>query len=91
MNEPSNFAASNILQCPKNSLANSVRTCFTCKLNKTLIINFLVFAASLNFKDSLEAATLCMIGVQGEHGEYRHYDVHSLYGNLFTSCSAVLN
>lgn len=60
MNEPSNFAASNILQCPKNSLANSV--------------------PSLNFKDSLEAATLCMIGVQGEHGEYRHYDVHSLFG-----------
>ncbi|XP_076463033.1 putative maltase-glucoamylase 2 [Babylonia areolata] len=24
--------------------------------------------------------TLCMNGVQGQHDEYRHYDVHSLYG-----------
>ncbi len=24
--------------------------------------------------------TLCMTGVQGENDEFKHYDVHSLYG-----------
>ncbi|CAG2117372.1 unnamed protein product, partial [Medioppia subpectinata] len=30
--------------------------------------------------DRLSRSTLCMIGVQGESGQYKHYDVHSLYG-----------
>nr|KAG5709612.1 hypothetical protein BaRGS_001662 [Batillaria attramentaria] len=33
-----------------------------------------------NNKVSISQKTLCMNGVQGEQGEYRHYDVHSLYG-----------
>ena len=24
--------------------------------------------------------TICMVGVQGENDEYKHYDVHNLYG-----------
>ncbi|KAK7501086.1 hypothetical protein BaRGS_00007571 [Batillaria attramentaria] len=31
-------------------------------------------------KKLISDKTLCMNGVQGEQGEYRHYDVHSLYG-----------
>nr|KAG5714021.1 hypothetical protein BaRGS_020349 [Batillaria attramentaria] len=31
-------------------------------------------------KVKLSDKTLCMVGVQGESGEYRHYDVHNLYG-----------
>ncbi|CAG2179136.1 unnamed protein product [Oppiella nova] len=30
--------------------------------------------------DRLSRGSLCMIGVQGNSGEYKHYDVHSLYG-----------
>ncbi|CAG2179166.1 unnamed protein product, partial [Oppiella nova] len=30
--------------------------------------------------NQLSASTLCMVTEQGEKGEYRHYDVHSLYG-----------
>jgi hypothetical protein len=29
----------------------------------------------------LSDKTLCMIAVQGEDKQYRHYDVHSLYGH----------
>jgi hypothetical protein len=28
----------------------------------------------------LSNRTLCMTGVQGENDEFKHYDVHSLYG-----------
>jgi len=30
--------------------------------------------------NKLSDKTLCMNGVQGENGEYRHFDVHNLYG-----------
>lgn len=30
--------------------------------------------------DHIDQKTLCMNTVQGEQNEYRHYDVHSLYG-----------
>ncbi|CAG2173372.1 unnamed protein product, partial [Oppiella nova] len=30
--------------------------------------------------NQLSASTLCMVAIQGEKGEYKHYDVHSLYG-----------
>ena len=33
-----------------------------------------------NEKKPLPDKTLCMNGVQGDQGQYRHYDVHSLYG-----------
>ena len=33
-----------------------------------------------NVKKPLPDKTLCMNGVQGDQGQYRHYDVHSLYG-----------
>jgi maltase-glucoamylase len=28
----------------------------------------------------LSVSTVCMIAVQGDSDQYRHYDVHSLYG-----------
>ncbi|KAL8616023.1 hypothetical protein ACOMHN_014985 [Nucella lapillus] len=33
-----------------------------------------------NDRQLLSSKTLCMNGVQGDQGEYRHYDVHNLYG-----------
>ena len=30
--------------------------------------------------NKLSDKTLCMNGVQGENGQYRHFDVHNLYG-----------
>ncbi|XP_014665020.1 PREDICTED: sucrase-isomaltase, intestinal-like, partial [Priapulus caudatus] len=30
--------------------------------------------------DRLSVKTLCMVGEQGDAAEYKHYDVHSLYG-----------
>lgn len=30
--------------------------------------------------NKLSDKTLCMTAVQGEHGEYIHFDVHNLYG-----------
>ena len=28
----------------------------------------------------LSVSTICMTAVQGDNDQYRHYDVHSLYG-----------
>jgi len=42
-----------------------------------LILNIVAVIFSNN---QLSASTLCMVTEQGEKGEYRHYDVHSMYG-----------
>ena len=34
----------------------------------------------------LSDKTLCMVGEQGD-GEYKHYDVHSLYGASQVACT----
>ena len=34
----------------------------------------------MKFTEPLNAKTICMDALQGEKGEYRHFDVHSLYG-----------
>lgn len=31
-------------------------------------------------KTMISQKTLCMVGLQGDQGQYRHYDVHNLYG-----------
>lgn len=33
-----------------------------------------------SFEGRLSDKSICMISRQGKDGEYRHYDVHSLYG-----------
>ncbi len=34
----------------------------------------------MKFSEPINTKTICMSAVQGEQGELRHYDVHSLYG-----------
>lgn len=49
----------------------------------SLLFPVTVAAYAYDSKDKqalLSDKTLCMNAVQGERGEFRHYDVHSLYG-----------
>lgn len=34
----------------------------------------------MKLDEQIGVKTICMSAIQGEHGEFRHYDVHSLYG-----------
>ena len=38
-------------------------------------------------KERLSGKTLCLAGVHGNATQYRHYDVHSLYGYFQTKTS----
>lgn len=35
-----------------------------------------------DFKARMSDKTICMIGLQGQNDEYKHYDVHNLYGHV---------
>ncbi|CAG2168009.1 unnamed protein product [Oppiella nova] len=67
MNEPITFDSGEgyNIQCPHNQYDN---------------IPIEIKAQWVHGSDRLSRSTLCMIGVQGESGQFKHYDVHSLYG-----------
>ncbi|XP_076463036.1 putative maltase-glucoamylase 2 [Babylonia areolata] len=83
MNEPSNFGTNE--QKPWN-WPEDARPYWSlqCGNNRWDEPNYRPLAAHLyDTKDKrkrISDKTLCMNGVQGQHNEYRHYDVHSLYG-----------
>ncbi|CAG2168008.1 unnamed protein product, partial [Oppiella nova] len=52
----------------------------TCPHNQYDNIPIEIKAYWVHNMDRLSRGSLCMIGVQGNSGEYKHYDVHSLYG-----------
>ena len=62
-----------IMLCPDCDISDSdlVWQCFTDAAY--------MYDSETNVK-KISDKTLCMNGVQGEQGQYRHYDVHSLYG-----------
>ena len=82
MNEPSNFDETSWYKCPADKYAISYRKCFLL-LGKAVFVYLLflpTWAAQMKFGERINTKTVCMNAVQGEHGEFRHYDVHSLYG-----------
>ena len=52
----------------------------TCNMNATLTADYCITLAEMKFHERLSTMTICMNTVQGEKGEFRHFDVHSLYG-----------
>ncbi|CAG2183189.1 unnamed protein product, partial [Oppiella nova] len=58
-----------------NEPSNFEALCPKNKLDYPPIRSSVIFS-----NNQLSARTLCMVTEQGEKGEYRHYDVHSMYG-----------
>ncbi len=80
MNEPANFDTNK--EKPWNWPANKTNWNLFCN-NKDKLDNppYLPLIATLHGSDvKVSDKTMCMIGVQGESDEFRHYDVHNLYG-----------
>ena len=78
MNEPANFPT-DYLKCPEDEF-NGVHMCKCVRGNDDLIQIRFDSLDQQGFNEPLTAKTICMDAVQGEKHEYRHYDVHSLYG-----------
>lgn len=79
MNEPSNFD-SDILKCPNDEFNPKLCKCPVSSAFEIIAYHLESSLAKLGFPDGFSSKTICMNAVQGEHEEYRHYDVHPLYG-----------
>nr|XP_045599911.1 maltase-glucoamylase, intestinal-like [Procambarus clarkii] len=79
MNEPANFGTNE--RQPWNWLEGSLPWSLTCP-NSTWDDPPYVTAAVTAWGQGkrLSEKTVCMVGLQGERRELRHYDVHNLYG-----------
>ena len=79
MNEPANFDTN--AEKPWNWPANKPAWNLICPDNEYDNPPYLPIAATVHGPDKrISDKTMCMIGLQGENDEFKHYDVHNLYG-----------
>jgi hypothetical protein len=79
MNEPANFDTNK--EKPWNWPKNRTAWNLVCPKNTFDDPPYVPLVASQYGSDTrISDKTLCMIGLQGENDQYKHYDVHSLYG-----------
>ncbi|XP_060598146.1 sucrase-isomaltase, intestinal-like [Ruditapes philippinarum] len=85
MNEPANFGTN--LEKPWNWPDNVKPWSLHCPINNQYEdppyrtkAGYGFDNATSGFEGRISDKTICMVSRQGDNGEYRHYDVHSLYG-----------
>lgn len=79
MNEPANFDTNK--PKPWNWPSNRPDWNLKCPVNTLDDPPYVpLIATTFGNETRISDKTLCMIGVQGEKNEFKHYDVHNLYG-----------
>ncbi|XP_064476914.1 maltase-glucoamylase-like isoform X2 [Ornithodoros turicata] len=83
MNEPADFSTNMFIPtlCNKKRAEDNECWRLRCPKNRYDDPPYATAAATqYGEKNRLRDKTICMVGVQGDRNQYRHYDVHNLYG-----------